>query len=150
MIVRTGVLVDVYNQKIESFILKAKTYKELNVQIKKMLNTDWLDSKFVNFSGISCCCFFDDIGKVRSDIKYIPSIVLVNKDTNKIVDWISGNVWIEGYDGGEDTRSLNSKEIIRLITLCFTTVSFSNSSEKFNVLKSVDTWVDITELMESN
>lgn len=145
----TGILVDVYNQKIEPKTLQYEDYDDYHYQLEQLLQCEWFEYKRINLSGIECYSVFDDSGKLRSDRKIIPGLILVNNKTSKICDYIVGNIWIEKYEGGDDTTSFNDEDIMIILNVCIDKVKFNNklTREFFasTVLVSLDNWVDITE-----
>ena len=145
----TGILVDVYNQKIESKTLQYKDYDDYHYQLEQLLKCKWFEYKRISLSDIECYATFDEIGKLRKDRKVIPGLILANNKTAKICDYIAGNIWIEKYEGGDDTTSFNDEDIMIILNVCIDKIKFNNklTREFFEtkVLVSLDDWVDITE-----
>lgn len=143
----TGLLVDVYNQKIEKRIIEFQKLSDYRKKLQEFLQCEFFEMKQVPFFGINCYITFDEIGKVRKDRESIPGVILVNKESLKICDWIAGNVWVEGYDGGEDIRSLTDKEIEDILDMCIDKVRVYNnltgSSYSTQLLVSLADWIDI-------
>lgn len=145
----TGILVDVYNQKIEPKTLQFEDYDDYHYQLEQLLQCKWFEYKKITLSDIECYATFDEIGKLRSDRKVIPGLILANNKTAKICDYISGNVWIEKYDGGEDATSFTPEDIMIILNVCIDEVKVNNKLTgdyfKTKVLVSLDNWVDVTE-----
>lgn len=150
----TGILVDVYNQKIESKTITYENYDDYHNQLQELLQCKWFDHKQVPLCGINCYCTFDDLGKIKKDKEVIPGVILANEETFKICDFIVGNIWIEKYEGGEDTESLTPEDISYILNTCIDKVRVNNnltgSSYSIKVLVSLSDWVNITELIDED
>lgn len=139
MKIRTGILVDVVNNKIESKEIEYENDEELSKKIKNLLGCDWIDWKFVTFNKIQTYIAFDDMGKMKEEVK-APAVLLVNEKTLNICDFIVGNVWIEKFDGVNDTTSFSNQEIKKILSKC----KFKINNE-YEVLLSIDNWVNFDE-----
>lgn len=141
-----GILVDVYNQKIEKHVIKYDSDDDYYEQKKKLLRCSFMDAKRVAFKNVDTYIFFDDLGKIREDREQIPGVLLVNKNTGAICDYISGNCFIEKLDMSiEDTVSFSDLEITWIMQ-CKENVKFVRDDTKINsalVLVSRENWVNI-------
>lgn len=145
----TGILVDVYNKKIEPKTLQYEDYDHYHYQLKQLLQCKWFDYKRISLSGIECYATFNDVGKLIRNKKVIPALILANNKTAKICDYIVGNIWIEKYDGRGDTTSFNDEDIMIILNVCIDEIEIKNKFTgdffKTKVLVSLDDWVDVTE-----
>lgn len=139
MKIRTGILIDVVNKKIVKLDLEYENDYELTKKVHDLIGCDWVDCKFITFCGIPTYIFFDDNGKIKEEVK-APAVLLVNENTLNICDFIVGNVWIEKFDGVDDTISFTNQEIKKILSKCKYKIN-----NKYEVLLSIDNWVNFDE-----
>ena len=137
-----GIFVDVFKDSIAFRRIIAVDDNDYLEQIKELLKCSSWDFKLITLNGIQCYVYFDDFGKCKDEVKDKPGIFLVNEKTEKICDVIVGNVWIEKYEGGEDTTSFYNFEFFSIVENCLV---LSENENKNVALVSLDNWVDVTE-----
>ena len=145
----TGILVDVFNKRIEAITLKYEDYNDYSEQLQNLLQCEWFDHKQISLNGIGAYCKFNDIGKLITDKPIIPGLLLVNEKSLKVCDYIVGNIWIEKFDGGEDTTSFTPEDLFNILNSCIFEVDYKNNltgfSDTTKVLISVANWVSISD-----
>ena len=146
----TGILVDVYNKKIEPVTIEYSTDEEYYSKRNKLLKCSILCGKEVTFDGIECYCTFDDCGKL-GDKELLPGVLLINKNNpREVVDDIVGNIWIERYIPEEyDTKSFTNNEIERILKQQCKCLAIHSDGRKEEVLclQSIDDWIDFSPLI---
>lgn len=134
-----GVLVDTVNQTIKEHVVDYKSVEDYY----KILNCNIFSTLSININGVNCLCYFDDIGKMRSDRKPIPSILMINYKTYELCDFVVGNVFICKFDGIDDDTSLSDDEISKILDNV-TNITDENSPK---VLISYDDYISYGDLL---
>jgi len=131
-----GILVDVYNNKINPIELNYKSIDDLY----KILRCNVISTLYLEFNGVESYCIFDDVGKYKSGDSFVPSALLINKNSGKVIDYIVGNLFICSV-GRDKICSLDDFQIMNILATK-TKCSFFNFHKDFNVLVSLGDYIE--------